>query len=232
MKNGSILVIAIALLFFYLATVYTAAAYVNVEIGIKSGDWMKYDVVSDERNFTGWQRVDIFSVNGTFFRFNTTTYSESFGYHYETGKYNMSEMGFHSVAYPDDTIEFFVIPANLKIGNTFYYYNWGATTITSENTETFAGATRQVIYATYEPPTGMHAEATKVEYKWDKITGIVVQFLAYYADGKTSSGKLIDTNIWQPQEVNSWLWYGIILAVIIIVAVGTLFAVRRRKRTS
>jgi hypothetical protein len=231
MKKG-ILVIAIALLFFYLATVYTATAYVNVEIGIKSGDWMKYDVVSDERNFTGWQRVDIFSVNGTFFRFNTTTYSESFGYHYETGKYNMSEMGSHSVAYPDDTIEFFVIPANLKIGNTFYYYNWGATTITSENTETFAGATRQVIYATYEPPTGMHAEATKVEYKWDKITGIVVQFLAYYPDGKTSSAKLIDTNIWQPQEVNSWLWYGIILAVIIIVAVGTLFAVRRRKRTS
>jgi len=231
MKNG-ILVIAIALLFFYLATAYTATAYVNVEIGIKSGDWMKYDVVSDERNFTGWQRVDIFSVNGTFFRFNTTTYSESFGYHYETGKYNMSEMGSHSVAYPDDTIEFFVIPANLKIGNTFYYYNWGATTITSENTETFAGATRQVIYATYVPPTGMHAEATKVEYKWDKITGIVVQFLAYYPDGKTSSAKLIDTNIWQPQEVNSWLWYGIILAVIIIVAVGTLFAVRRRKRTS
>jgi hypothetical protein len=231
MKNG-ILVIAIALLFFYLATVYTATAYVNVEIGIKSGDWMKYDVVSDERNFTGWQRVDIFSVNGAFFRFNTTTYSESFGYHYETGKYNMSEMGSHSAAYPDDTIEFFVIPANLKIGNTFYYYNWGATTITSENTETFAGATRQVIYATYVPPTGMHAEATKVEYRWDKITGIVVQFLAYYPDGKTSSGKLIDTDIWQPQEVNSWLWYGIILAVIIIVAVGTLFAVRRRKRTS
>jgi hypothetical protein len=231
MKNG-ILVIAIALLFFYLATVYTATAYVNVEVGVKSGDWMKYDVVSDERNFTGWQRVYIFSVDGTFFRFNTTTYSDSLGYHYETGKYNMSEMDAHSVAYPDDTIEFFVIPANLKIGDMFYYYNWGSTTIAGENTETFAGATRQVIYATYEPPTGMHVEAAKVEYKWDKITGIVVQFLAYYADGKTSSGKLIDTNIWQPQEVNSWLWYAILLAVIIIVAVGALFAVRRRKRTS
>jgi len=53
---------------------------------------MKYDIVSEERNFTGWLRLDIFSVDVTFFRFNTTTYSDSFGYINTTEKYNMSEM--------------------------------------------------------------------------------------------------------------------------------------------
>ena len=47
----------------------------------------------------------------------------------------MSEMGSHSAAYPYDTIEFIVIPADLKTGDTFYYYNWGSTTIADKNIE-------------------------------------------------------------------------------------------------
>ena len=232
MKNG-IVVITVALLFFYLATGYTVTAYVNVKIGVKSGDWMKYNVISDERNFTGWQKVGIYSVDGTFFRFNTTTYSDNLGPQYATGKYNMSEMDSHSVAYPDDTIEFIVIPADLKTGDTFYYYSWGPTTIAGENAEIFAGATRQTIYATYVPPSGMHAEASKIEYKWDKTTGIVLEFLAHYPDGKTSSGKLSDTDIWQPkQDGNYGLVYAATFVVILIVAVSILFVVRRRKKAS
>jgi len=232
MKNG-IVVIAVALLFFYLATGYTVTAYVNVKIGVKSGDWMKYTVISDERNFTGWQKFDIYSVEGTFFRFNTTTYSDNLSPHYETGKYNMSEMDSLSVAYPDDTIEFIVIPADLKTGDTFYYYSWGPTTIAGENAEIFAGATRQTIYATYVPPSGMRAEASKIEYKWDKTTGIVLEFLAHFPDGKTSSGKLSETNIWQPQQDGNYgLVYAATFVVILIVAVSILFVVRRRKKAS
>jgi hypothetical protein len=47
--------IAVAMLFSYLATSYMVAANANVEIGVESGDWMKYNIISDERNFTGWQ---------------------------------------------------------------------------------------------------------------------------------------------------------------------------------
>ena len=232
MKND-IVVIAAVLLFFYFASGYTVTAYVNAKIGVESGDWMKYNVISDELNFTGWYKVDIYSVDGTFFRFNTTTYSDTFGFHYETGKYNMSDMGSHSVAYPDDTIEFIVIPADLKTGDTFYYYNWGSTTIAGENAEIFAGAARQAIYATYNPPSGMIAEASKIEYKWDKTTGIVLEFLAYFPDGKTSSGKLSDTNIWQPkQDGNFGLVYAATFVVILIVAVSIFFVVRRRKRAT
>ena len=228
MKND-IVVIYVALLFFYLASGYRVTAYVNSRIGVESGDWMKYDVISDELDFTGWHKIDIHSVDGTFFRFNKTTYSDTFGYQYETGKYNMSEMSSHSVAYPDDTIEFIVIPADLKTGDTFYYYNWGSTTIAGENAEIFAGAVRQVIYATYYPPSGMSAEALKIEYKWDKTTGIVLEFLAYFPDGKISSGKLSDTNIWQPKEDHNYgLVYPTNFVVIFIVAIMILFIVRRR----
>jgi hypothetical protein len=229
MKN-SIFMIAVAMLFSYLATSYMVAANANVEIGVESGDWMKYNIISDERNFTGWQKVDIYSVDGTFFRFNTTLYSDTFGYQYETGKYNMSEMDSHPVAYPDDTIEFIVIPADLKTGETFYYYNWGLTEIAGENAEIFDGAVRQTIYATYTPSSGMRAEASKIEYKWDKTTGILLEFLAYFPDGKTSSGKLFDTNIWYPkQDHNFSLTYVTAIVVILTVAVSILFIIRRRK---
>ena len=234
MKNGVIMV-SFVLLLFCLALSHTVSANVNVKLGVENGYWMKYAVVSDERNFKGWEKIEIYSVDGTFFRFNTTTYSDNFGYSYVTGKYNMSEMDSHPAAYPDDTIEFMVIPADLKTGDTLDYYNWGPTTIAGESNAVFAGATRQTIYATYTPPSGMHAEASKVEYKWDKATGIVLEFLAYYPDGKTSSGKLSDTNIWQPrQEVNSNLVYAIIFVAIIILAVSILFVVKfkRRKRVS
>jgi len=145
----------------------------------------------------------------------------------------MSEMGSHSIEYPDDTIEFIVIPADLKTGDTFYYYNWGSTTIASEKTEIFAGVPRQVIYATYKPPSGMTAEASKIEYKWDKTTGIVLEFLAYFPDSKTSSGKLFDTNIWEPQQDGNYaLLYGATLVVILIFVVIILLVVRRRKRAT
>jgi hypothetical protein len=234
MKND-VITVSFVLLLFCLAISYTVNAVVNVKLGVENDYWIKYDVVSEERNFTGWEKIEIYSVDGTFFRFNTTTYSDNYGYSHETGKYNMSEMDSHPAAYPDDTIEFIVIPADLKTGDTFHYYNWGPTTIAGESNEIFAGATRQTIYATYTPPNGMHAEASKVEYKWDKALGIALEFLAYYPDGKTSSGKLSDTNIWQPtQEVNSNLVYAIIFAAIIILAVSILFVVKfkRRKRVS
>jgi len=229
--KSAVLFLFSGMLLFNLTINCMATAYVNVEIGIKSGNWMKYDIVSEERNFTGWLRMDIFSVDGTFFRFNTATYSDSFGYINATGKYNMSEMDSQLIAYPDDTIEFFVIPSNLKTGEVFYYYNWGPTTIAGENSEMFVGATRQLIYATYVPPVGMQAEATKVDYKWDKSTGVVVEYLAYYLDGKTTSGTIVDTNVWQPdQDLNLHLWFAWILIVAVIVAAIMFVAVRKRKR--
>jgi len=175
MKN-SVIMFSFVLLLFCLAISYAVWANVNVKLGVESGYWMKYDIVSDERNFIDWEKIEIYSVDGPFFRFNTTTYSDNLGYSYETGKFNMSEMDSHPVAYPDDTIEFMVIPADLKTGDTLHYYNWGPTTIAAESNEIFAGATRQTVYAIYTPPTGMHAEASKVEYKWDKAVGIVTGF--------------------------------------------------------
>ena len=229
--KSAVLFLLSGMLLFNLTIICMATAYVNVEIGIKSGNWMKYDIVSEERNFTGWLRLDIFSVDGMFFRFNTTTYSDSFDYINATGKYNMSLMDSQSITYPDDTIEFFVIPSNLKTGDVLYYYNWGPTTIAGENSEMFVGATRQLIYATYVPPVGMQAEATKVDYKWDKSTGVVVEYLAYYSDGKTTSGTLVDTNVWVPdQDISLYLWFVGILVVATIVVVSIFVAVRKPKR--
>ena len=79
----------------------------------------------------------------------------------------------------------------------------------------------------------MQAEATKVDYKWDKSTGIVVEYLAYYSDGKTTSCTLVDTNVWQPdQDLSLCLWFVGILIVGVIVVVSILVVVRKLKRKS
>jgi hypothetical protein len=231
-KRAIIFVLIITLVFFSISPLRIFIAYSEPQVGVKSGDWMKYDVVTEERNWTGWIRFDIYEVEGTLMKFNMTMYSESFGYTYTTGQFNMSEMEAHT-AYPNDVIETFVIPANLKPGDTFRYYDLGSITIAGETSGTYLGASRSVIYATYTPPSGIPSEASRVDYKWDKTTGVVLEYSALYPDGKTTTGKIADTNIWQPQQgTDPYVLYAMATVVTVIVLVAILFAVRRKKKTA
>lgn len=79
----------------------------------------------------------------------------------------------------------------------------------------------------------MPSEASRIDYKWDKITGIVLEFSALYPDGKTSTGKIGGTNIWQPQQaIDPYVLCAIATVVIVIVLAVVLFAIRRKKKTS
>jgi hypothetical protein len=232
MKRPIIFMVVITLICFSTSPLCVFVAYSEVQLGVKSGDWMKYDIVTEELNWTGWERFDIYEVEGTLMKFNATTYSESFGYIYQTGQFNMSEMEAYT-AYPNDVIKTIVIPANLKTGDTFRYYDMGPITIAGETSSTYLGASRSVIYATYTPPTGVSSEASRIDYKWDKITGIVLEFSALYPDGKTSTGKIAGTNIWQPQQaIDPYVLCAIATVVIVIVLAVVLFAIRRKKKTS
>ena len=99
---------------------------------------MKYDIVTEELNWTGWQKVELYEVEGSLIKFNVTTYSDKNGYVITIGQFNMSEIE-APVAYPNDVIENIVIPANLEVGSSFSYYGTGPTTIAGETTGAYAG---------------------------------------------------------------------------------------------
>ena len=62
---------------------------------------------------------------------------------------------------------------------------------------------------------------------------MVAEYLAYYLDGKTTSGTLVDTNVWQPdQDLSLYLWFVGILIVGVIVVVSIFVVVRKSKRKS
>ena len=232
MRRAIVFVLVIALVFSSMSPLYIFIAYPEVQVGVKSGDWMKYDIVTEERNWTGWQRFDLYEVEANLIKFNATTYSESLGYINTTGQYNMSEME-TNMTYPNDVLKTIVIPANLKTGDKLRYYDMGSITISGETSATYLGANRSVIYATYTAPHRSSSEASRIDYKWDKITGVVLEYSALYPDGKTTTGKIADTDIWNPQQViDPYLLYAIITVVAAIVLAVVLFVVRRKKKTA
>lgn len=194
MKRAVTFALAITLVFSSLSPLYILTAYPEGRVGVKSGDWVKYDVVTEERNWSGWLRFDLYDVEAGLVRFNSTTYSDSAGYTYTSGQYNLSDISGY-VVYPNDVIKTIVVPANLKTGDILHFYGMSNITIAGETSDTYLGASREVIYATYIPDN-VSSEASRIDYKWDKTTGISLEYTALYPDGKTTTGKIADTNIW------------------------------------
>jgi opacity protein-like surface antigen len=229
MKRKIVFALKIGLVSLCILTVIEPAVFSEVQVTVKSGTYMKYDIVTEELNWTGWQKFELYEIDGSLIKFNVTIYSDKSGYQIIDGEFNMSEIE-APIAYPNDVIENFIIPANLAVGASFSYNETGPTTIAGETTGVYGGATRTVIYATYTPPAGMQPEASKIDFKWDKETGILFDFNATYPDGKTAMAKITETNAWQPdQTVNPYVWY-LLAAVAAGVAVASALFIRRKMR--
>ena len=229
MRRNVVFALEVGLVALCILNVIDIAAFSEIQVTVRSGNYMKYDIVAEELNWTGWEKVELYEVNGSLIRFNVTTYSDKNGYVTTIGQFNMSQIE-APVAYPNDVIENIVIPANLEVGSSFSYYGTGPTTIAGETTGVYAGATRTIIYATYIPPAGVQSEASKVDYKWDKESGIMLEFNASYPDGKTATGRITETNVWQPdQTVNPYVWY-LLTVVAVGVVVALAFFLRRKFR--
>jgi hypothetical protein len=60
-----------------------------------------------------------------------------------------------------------------------------------------------------------------------------LEYTALYPDGKTTTSKIADTNIWQSQATgNPYVLYSVIIVVVAIILVVILFVVRIRKKKS
>jgi len=216
MEHRHRLFCAVALILLFLGT-NTASA--EVSVGIKKDDWIEYQVfptgASSEGHNVTWARLEILDVQGTEISVNITTKASNGTFVSDVENFNPAE-GRVGI--------WFMIPANLNPGESFFDANMGRNvTVEGSQERIIAGQTRTVTYA----------KTTDRIKRWDKATGVFVETIDV-TPNETLYAIAEKTNMWSGQAigVDPLIFYSSILGVlaaVIIVAVGV--SVSRRKMT-
>jgi len=196
----------------------------GVQVGVKAGDWIKCDYTITGwpagTPYPKWLKVEFLSVQGTNATVRVTMH--------------MSDGTEQNATVPVDVVaggeafglSGFVIPANLTTGDIVYMSGYGNVTIAGETTGTYAGASRTVVYASFSQYW------TQLTYYWDKRTGVMVE-ASTTSGTMTGTGKVTETNMWQPQPsglpIDPTVLYALIIAVVVIV-LAAMFLMKRRKK--
>jgi parallel beta-helix repeat protein len=120
----------------------------------------------------------------------------------------------------------FVIPANSKTGDSIKMINYNTIKIAGENSRTYGGVSRTVVYASSSQ------RGDNLTYYWDKQTGAIVEVHAVSGD-VTETGEVTETNIWQTGGTNPTRWpliVGFVGAIVVIGIAILLFMMRLRRR--
>jgi len=202
-----------------LLSVAVAATSVDeVPVGVKSGDWIEYNVTSTGALMQGhaveWARMEVIDLQTPNITVSMTSRFTDGTTETITATINL-ETG--------HLIDDFIIPANLNVGDSFKDEHYGSITITGLEERTYAGAQRTVLTATMGNNT----------YYWDKITGVSVE-------GKTETPEYSihsvasATNMWQPEARGVFdfaaliLVSGVILIILFAFAAWLVRYLRRR----
>lgn len=204
-------------LLFVLVGVVPFTVLAEISVGVKQGDWVEYDV-----SFTGtpimghdvtWARMEIKGAEGA--RINVTfilllsdgteeNVTENLDF--ETGR----------------LIDYFIIPAGLKSGDTFFDKSVGNISISGVEVRTYAGATRTVLTGT----------TPNTIWYWDKSTGVLVEARSSYTE-YTLTTVANKTGLWAPQifGLDSFVFYVLVIVAAAIMITIAIFVVRRKKWT-
>jgi hypothetical protein len=220
MHKKIVVILILSSLFCLYAVVDANVAVGAVAVGVKKGDWIEYRTVITgnpipEHNVSrAW--ITIEDVQGTKILVNFTSEMKNGTIQTITRTLNHEEGEIGS---------WFLIPANLDVGDTFYDKHAPEgfnTTIQSVTEMTYAGAARAISYCP------AYFEQFK---RWDKTTGIFVEGLGVYHD--YSLNTIADkTNMWSPKATGldpTLLYAIVIVVVVIVVTLAILFVFRRKK---
>jgi hypothetical protein len=202
--------------------------YAEVQVGVKAGDWIKYDAITSGNSSSDmpqWVKIEFLNVAGT-----TVTYRET--QHMSNGT-EQSMIRTLDVASATGNATFqLLVPANSKTGDIIQMIEGGNVQVAGEKTETYAGASRTVIYAS------LSREGTQVNYYWDKQVGILLE-VALTQGSASLAYKATSTNIWQTFPSNPLMLPSLsveimsicISTVVAVVIVVTALIYTRRKRS-
>ena len=183
----------------------------QVSVGFNEGDWVEYTSTytgNPPESYSVSGRMEIKTIQGTQITveinrilLNGTQTSRTETFDLETGA-------------PD----LIIIPANLGPGDEIYHEDLGTYTIERIENYDFEGTTRELVYA----------NVLDVDFKWDRNTGIVVEFIQT-TDTFTRTLRGVDTNIVQVQALDPMLLYGIIIAIIAVIIIVIVLFLKKKK---
>jgi hypothetical protein len=195
--------IAIVFLTFSLLLQGVSAA---INVGIKTGDWIRYDYYDQRINATEpnfWLKLTVTSVNGTVVSLHPETNATWLSF--TDGHMDIAYDCFAYLPFAP------VVPANLSAGDAVPA---GTIRVTINDTTQFIG--REVAHLVLPGSLGSD------EWYWDRDTGLL---LAYSTSGGVVSLTVADTILFIP-EFSTWpLLLLFMMAVLIAIAL-------RRKKTS
>jgi hypothetical protein len=189
-------------------------AFAQLQVGVKKGDWIEYNVTYTGAPSAGhdinWARMEILDVQGSNISVEITSRFSNGSTENLTSTLNLAT---------GHMIDDFVIPANLKSGDTFLDENFGNMTITKAEALEYVNATRTVLYASTENNT----------YIWDQTTGVSVEGNSI-ASNYTMHTLVSATNLWQPSTGSdqTFIELAIVLAVFAIVFILAVILYYRR----
>ena len=192
-KKASIIVLILVLLtmgMLSLAFNIQSVKSSEVQVGVKSGDWIRYAYVvsgwPSGQPYPEWLKIEFLSVEGTNATVHVTMHMSDGTEQNDTVPITIGGEG-QALG-----LSGFVIPVNLTVGDSVYISGYGNVTIEGETAGTYAGASRTVVYASFSQ------YGTQLTYYWDKQTGVMVEASSSYS-GITSTATATETNMWQTE---------------------------------
>lgn len=199
-----------------LMLILCSVAFADIVVGVKKGDWIEYTSTYTGNPGAGHDlasaRMDILDTSGSSIFIQITG-------RYPNGTSEASNVTLNLQT--GHLIDAFIIPANLKAGDTFYDETLGNVTITKVEQHVYAGATRTVVYGAALGDT----------YIWDQATGVCVEGTAQASD-YTMHSTVDSTNMWQPSEGLNMALVTLLAAiavVIVLLLIAVALSFKRRK---
>jgi len=172
-------------------------------LGVKRGDWIRYDFQESFGLGTRWQKVEFLNVTGSLVAIRETV-------HLSDGM-EFNQTGTIDLASSDDfpmalfSLRVFIVPADLKIGDSIYLGGLGNRTIVGEATGVYAGADRRVVYSNFSH------YGSQYTFYWDKQTGVLTEGMMVL--GVTFKAIWVtETNMWS----GGFVWWPWVIIIIIL----------------
>jgi hypothetical protein len=177
-------------------------------VGVKSGDWIEYDLQEPPEERT--QRIEFEGVSATVLTLNITDITLGTDIMPSTEIYSASiEINLTTT---DDSLtssflsaRALIIPNDTSVNDSVYLGEFGNEKILGETTRTYAESARTVIYANFT------FQLNQYTLYWDKQTGVLLEGTKSYGPLYWSLSA-VDTNMWTG-GIGWWFW--IIIAVVI-----------------
>ncbi len=197
----------------------------NVTVGVKSGNWMEYNVTyggdgDPPESYPTWFRFHITEVQGTNIMATITYESMNGAISDVTNTYDLKT----------GVLELLVVPAGLKYADVFYHENYGNITIAGTEEGTYAGGARTAFHGTFD----------NITVYWDKPTGIFLQseqeFLNNDNQTVTQQVLISATNLWidpnavDNSELDQIVFYAKVIAAIVVVAIIAVLLLQMMKK--